>query len=50
MLILKSVEKKNETAGKTNKAYELWVVSETTIISSLILILSQVIAGKQTEA
>lgn len=38
-LILKSVE--NETAGKANKAYELWVVSELTIVSSLIPILSQ---------
>lgn len=35
-----SVEKENETAGKTNKAHKLWVVPEPRSISSLILILA----------
>lgn len=42
-----SVEKENETAGKTNKGHGLWVVPEPRTTSSLILTLSQVTAGNR---
>lgn len=41
--------KENESAGKTNKPHELWLVPEPKVISSLIFLPSQVTAGNRLE-